>query len=169
MGRPAEGQVRRYKKTNRWSSRAGAGSGGVRTLTGRVESDQEVFECHGSGRVNLIRSDPRGVSGYTPEKPSLCCVLLLLFCWGRLWYGGGDRLSSKTVFCFCVGFLFIDEVISPSSCPPPRPPISGFTFAEEVSLRLGFVFGRCCCCFVLVLVLVFGRRPALTAAAICSV
>ena len=113
MGRPAEGQVRRYKKTNRWSSRAGAGSGGVRTLTGRVESDQEVFECHGSGRVNLIRSDPRGVSGYTPEKPSLCCVLLLYFVGED--YGMAAAIGSrrKLYFVFALGFCLSTRLYPP--------------------------------------------------------
>ena len=49
----------RLEKETRRSSRAG--SGGVRNLTGRVGSYQEVFKHHGSGRVTLTRPDPRGV------------------------------------------------------------------------------------------------------------
>ena len=36
-------------------------SGGVRNLTGLVESGQEVFEYHWWGQVTLTRSDPREV------------------------------------------------------------------------------------------------------------
>ena len=52
------GRVKR-DSTTRVSSRVG--SGDVRNLTGRVESGQEVFKSHGSGRVTLTQSDPRQV------------------------------------------------------------------------------------------------------------
>ena len=51
--------------TTRGSSRVG--SGGDRNLTGWVGSDQEGFKHHGSGRVTLIRPNPRELTDR--EKP----------------------------------------------------------------------------------------------------
>ena len=61
-------EVRRYKKKSRVESgRSGRHS---KPHTGLVGSGQKVFKYHGAGRVNLIRSDPRGVTRpvKSPEK-----------------------------------------------------------------------------------------------------
>ena len=65
--RPA-GRVRSFSKTHGSSQ---VGSGDVRNLTGRVGSNQEGFEYHGSGRVTLTRTDPTrpAKSNPTHEKP----------------------------------------------------------------------------------------------------
>ena len=78
MTRPA-GRVRIFSKACGLSR---LGSGGIRNLTGRIGSGQEVFKSLGSGQVTSTRADPREVTRpmTSPQSFLGLDILQLLAC-----------------------------------------------------------------------------------------